>query len=103
MEYWIFHYSYWYDQVICIFTTELLITGFIVGMVLGHNAKGAMFCEFYNKTCADSSGECATREECVSPDTDKRNHCFVLWRADPETKEFIVTLKVMITNLICFV
>lgn len=52
------------------------------------------YCEFFNDTsCTQNSSNCSTREECKPHESDKRNHCFVLWHTDNTTAVMTVKLK----------
>lgn len=64
-------------------------------MTLGHDIKGTSYCEFYNGTaCPESQPGCIEREECSPSEPDKRNHCYVVWKYDKETKKSTAVLKV---------
>lgn len=64
-------------------------------MTIGHDIKGTSYCEFYNGTaCPESQPGCIEREECSPSEPDKRNHCYVVWKYDRETKKSTAVLKV---------
>lgn len=64
---------------------------------LGHDVKGLRYCEFYNATkCTEMQQGCTEREECLTPEPGKRNHCYVLWQYDNSTKKSSIILKVIV-------
>ncbi|XP_066600367.1 activin receptor type-2B [Prorops nasuta] len=66
----------------------------LLGITFGHDLKGSGFCEFYNETsCLEAKEGCTEREECDPPEPNKRNHCYVVWRLDNETKKSVIQLK----------
>lgn len=66
----------------------------LLGMTIGHDIKGTSYCEFYNGTaCPESQPGCIEREECSPSEPDKRNHCYVVWKYDRETKKSTAVLK----------
>lgn len=49
-------------------------------------------CEYYNETLCNESGTgCNTTQVCDKPETDKRNHCYVLWQNN--TNGIIIKMK----------
>lgn len=63
--------------------------------IVAHDIKDVTYCEYYNETmCVDPQQECFTREECSPHDTDKRNHCYVLWERNATSGQTNIKLKV---------
>ncbi|XP_020712130.2 activin receptor type-2A isoform X2 [Athalia rosae] len=75
----------------------LMILPYLLGLLgtsSARDVKGSTYCEFYNETtCTDPQQACSRREECGPHDSDKRNHCYVLWERNNVTGQTAIKLK----------
>ncbi|KAJ9577356.1 hypothetical protein L9F63_006100, partial [Diploptera punctata] len=61
-------------------------------------------CEYYNDTlCPDSTNQkCYETQNCGPTDTEKRNHCFVLWQNDSFGNPYIKLKGCFLNNIDCY-
>ncbi|XP_046735488.1 activin receptor type-2A isoform X1 [Diprion similis] len=64
------------------------------GTSFAHDVKGVTYCEFYNESmCVDQQKNCFKQEECSPQESEKRNHCYVLWERNSTTGQTNIKLK----------